>query len=175
MWKDPGAPWAVICSTLFSAVCFLKEGDFSNAVVFQLSLVETYPLVILQRESGGKYIFTSLYSKAQEYLLDLSFELKLWGLSGNTFLLVEFTQPLTLPWEIQKIRYHLIYLCVYMNRVRVVHCTRFKITKCLLRYAVKFPLYLLLSRLFSSYCSPTAHQAVTQLLPSFQELNLFGV
>ena len=76
-------------------------------VVFQLSLVETYPLVILQRESGGKYIFTSLYSKAQEYLIDLSFELKLWGLSGITFLLAELTQPLTLPWKTQKVKYHL--------------------------------------------------------------------
>lgn len=100
----------MICSALFLAVSFLKEGDFSHVVVFQLSLVETYPLDILQRESGGKYIFTSLYSKAQEYLIDRSFELKLWGLSGTTSLSAELTQPLTLPWE--KVKYCLIYLCV---------------------------------------------------------------
>lgn len=82
MWKDLGAPWAVICSVLFLAVSLLKEGDFSHVVVFQLSLVETYPLVILQRESGGKYIFTSLYSEAEEYRIDLSFELEPWALSG---------------------------------------------------------------------------------------------
>lgn len=68
MWKDPGAPWAAICSVLFLAVSLLKEGDFSHVLVFQLSLVETYPLATLQRESGGKHIFTSLYSKAQGYL-----------------------------------------------------------------------------------------------------------
>jgi len=100
MWKDPGVPWAVICSVLFLSVSFLKEGDFSHGVVFQLSLVETYPLVILQRGSGGKYIFTSLYSKAQEYLIDLSFGMKLWGLLGIAFHLSELARPLTLPWEI---------------------------------------------------------------------------
>lgn len=85
MWKDPGAPWAVICSVLFLAVSLLKEGDFSHMVVFQLSLVETYPLAVLQRESGGEYIFTSLYSEAQGCLIDPSFESKPWGLSGITF------------------------------------------------------------------------------------------
>lgn len=87
MWKDPGAPWAVICSVLFLAVSLLKEGDFSHMVVFQLSLVETYPLAVLQRESGGEYIFTSLYSEAQGCVIDPSFESKPWGLSGITFFL----------------------------------------------------------------------------------------
>lgn len=45
-------------------------------------------------------------------LLIWAFELKLWGLSGITFLLAELTQSLTLPWERQKIKYHLIYLHV---------------------------------------------------------------
>lgn len=69
MWKDPGVPWAVICSVLFLALSLLKEGDFSHMVVFQLSLVETYPLAVLQRESGGEYIFTSLYSEHRDALL----------------------------------------------------------------------------------------------------------
>lgn len=96
----------MICLVLFLAASFLKEGDFSHVVVFQLSLVEAYPLVILQRESGGKYIFASLYSETQEHLIDLSFELKLGRLSGIKFLLAEFAEPLLLPGEMQKMKYY---------------------------------------------------------------------
>lgn len=35
---------------------------------------------------------------------------------------------------------------------------------------------MILNRIFfPSYCSPTSHRAVFQLLPSFQKLNLFGL
>lgn len=131
--------WSALGCDLLSSIfgCLLSEGRwYLTCGVFQLSLVETYPLVILQRESGGKYIFTSLYSRAQEYFIDLSFELKLWVLLGIIFLLSELIQPLTLLWEMEKIKYHLIYLCVYLNRVSVVHCTLSKICKCLLQYPV---------------------------------------
>lgn len=152
--------WSTLRCDLLSSIfgCLLSEGKwFLTCGVFQLSLVETYPLVILQRESGGKYTFTSLYSRAQEYLIDLSFELKVWVLLGIMFLLSELIQPLTLLWEIEKMKYHLIYLCIYVNRVSVVHCTTFKIYKCLLQYPVY---YLILNRLFFPV---TVHPLLTKL------------
>lgn len=55
-WKDAEAPWAVICSVLVLAVSFLKDGDFSHVVVFQLSLVETNSLLYYKENQAASHL-----------------------------------------------------------------------------------------------------------------------
>lgn len=162
MWKDPGAPWAVICSVLFLAVSFLKEGDFSHVVFSNYHLLRHTPwLYYKENQVASTYL--------QVFILGHRNTLLIWALNWSSgyswescFFWVSWSSLLFF-WEIEKIKYHLIYLCVYVNRLLVVHCTVFKISKCLLQYPV---LHMILNRLFfPSYCSPTAHQTVTQLLP----------